>query len=295
MYTACPWSDPIVDASSTLVTPAAPAATVAATATTATTATATTTTTTTTSPDATTSLASKHQSRNNVDSGTAVALLNPVANVDALSAPNAILDSTAVSLVNLAWPPQQAPSQVADSPINPFLADSLSGARQLPWAPTSLTLDVSAATLPLSASLPLSAHSNSLSSAQSTSPLAVFSSCGSASAQGFGSTFSSATTSPPTSSNESSVSPTSLPGERRSRKRPRKRTMAGRPSTKRASDGPDNAYNDNLSHSTSDSSQNGGKMKLPRLDRGQEDFSSVVKNRLQSYTRTGQACDRCKV
>lgn len=39
----------------------------------------------------------------------------------------------------------------------------------------------------------------------------------------------------------------------------------------------------------------GAKMKLPRLDRGSEDFSSVVKNRLQSYTRTGQACDRCKV
>ena len=39
----------------------------------------------------------------------------------------------------------------------------------------------------------------------------------------------------------------------------------------------------------------GGKAKLPRLDRGGDDFSSVVKNRLQSYTRTGQACDRCKV
>ncbi|KAI8235222.1 Activator of stress protein 1 [Colletotrichum sp. SAR 10_86] len=39
-----------------------------------------------------------------------------------------------------------------------------------------------------------------------------------------------------------------------------------------------------------------GKVKLPRLDKGgQEDFSSVVKNRLSSYTRTGQACDRCKV
>lgn len=38
------------------------------------------------------------------------------------------------------------------------------------------------------------------------------------------------------------------------------------------------------------------KVKLPRLDKGgQEDFSSVVKNRLSSYTRTGQACDRCKV
>lgn len=38
-----------------------------------------------------------------------------------------------------------------------------------------------------------------------------------------------------------------------------------------------------------------GKLKLPRLERGPDDFSSVVKNRLQSYTRTGQACDRCKV
>lgn len=37
------------------------------------------------------------------------------------------------------------------------------------------------------------------------------------------------------------------------------------------------------------------KLKLPRLDRGPEDFSSVVKNKLQTYTRTGQACDRCKV
>ncbi|UQC87578.1 uncharacterized protein CLUP02_13095 [Colletotrichum lupini] len=38
------------------------------------------------------------------------------------------------------------------------------------------------------------------------------------------------------------------------------------------------------------------KVKLPRLDKGgQEDFSSVFKNRLSSYTRTGQACDRCKV
>lgn len=37
------------------------------------------------------------------------------------------------------------------------------------------------------------------------------------------------------------------------------------------------------------------KIKLPRLDRGSEDFSSVVKTKLSSYTRTGQACDRCKV
>ena len=37
------------------------------------------------------------------------------------------------------------------------------------------------------------------------------------------------------------------------------------------------------------------KVKLARLERGPEDFSNVVKNKLQSYTRTGQACDRCKV
>ncbi|SPQ17596.1 47c71b1c-bf47-4f37-96ba-12ec30c024a3 [Thermothielavioides terrestris] len=37
------------------------------------------------------------------------------------------------------------------------------------------------------------------------------------------------------------------------------------------------------------------KVKLPRLERAPEDFSNVVKSKLQSYTRTGQACDRCKV
>ncbi|KAK4223838.1 transcriptional activator protein acu-15 [Podospora fimiseda] len=37
------------------------------------------------------------------------------------------------------------------------------------------------------------------------------------------------------------------------------------------------------------------KVKLPRIERGPEDFSTVVKHKLQSYTRTGQACDRCKV
>ncbi|CAK7266656.1 hypothetical protein SEPCBS57363_002200 [Sporothrix epigloea] len=41
--------------------------------------------------------------------------------------------------------------------------------------------------------------------------------------------------------------------------------------------------------------------KLPRIDNYssgtsiQDEYSSVVKNKLQSYTRTGQACDRCKV
>lgn len=44
-----------------------------------------------------------------------------------------------------------------------------------------------------------------------------------------------------------------------------------------------------------DTSTGQSKTKLPRLERGPEDFSSVVKSKLQSYSRTGQACDRCKV
>lgn len=62
--------------------------------------------------------------------------------------------------------------------------------------------------------------------------------------------------------------------------------MPGRPPNKRPAE--DGDGNESPSHDT--------KMKLPRLDRGNhEDFSSVVKNRLSQYTRTGQACDRCKV
>ena len=49
-----------------------------------------------------------------------------------------------------------------------------------------------------------------------------------------------------------------------------------------AGDGPDDAAS-------------GPKLKLARLERGPEEFSNVVKSKLQSYTRTGQACDRCKV
>jgi hypothetical protein len=37
------------------------------------------------------------------------------------------------------------------------------------------------------------------------------------------------------------------------------------------------------------------KVKLPRLEKGPEDFSQLVRGKLQSHTRTGQACDRCKV
>ncbi|KAL4724646.1 hypothetical protein ACLX1H_008088 [Fusarium chlamydosporum] len=60
--------------------------------------------------------------------------------------------------------------------------------------------------------------------------------------------------------------------------------MPGRPPKRTASSGEEDGH-----------IQAPGKVKLPRLERGPDDFSSVVKNRLQSYTRTGQACDRCKV
>ncbi|EXK32736.1 hypothetical protein FOQG_10973 [Fusarium oxysporum f. sp. raphani 54005] len=63
-----------------------------------------------------------------------------------------------------------------------------------------------------------------------------------------------------------------------------KSKMPGRPPKRAASNGEDDG-----------TIQAPGKVKLPRLERGPDDFSSVVKNRLQSYTRTGQACDRCKV
>ncbi|KAJ6442523.1 family S53 protease-like protein [Purpureocillium lavendulum] len=68
--------------------------------------------------------------------------------------------------------------------------------------------------------------------------------------------------------------------------------MPARPanSNKRSADGGSGDEDAQQSHNGS-----AARLKLPRTDRGPEDFSSVVKNRLQSYTRTGQACDRCKV
>lgn len=48
-------------------------------------------------------------------------------------------------------------------------------------------------------------------------------------------------------------------------------------------------------NSSMDNASGASKTKLPRVERGPEDFSKVVQTKLQSYTRTGQACDRCKV
>lgn len=46
---------------------------------------------------------------------------------------------------------------------------------------------------------------------------------------------------------------------------------------------------------TSEQSPTGTPSKLQKTDNKSEDFSNSVKKRLQSSTRTGQACDRCKV
>ncbi|KND91044.1 Transcriptional activator protein acu-15 [Tolypocladium ophioglossoides CBS 100239] len=98
----------------------------------------------------------------------------------------------------------------------------------------------------------------------------------------------SASASPPSSPSPPS-SRSHLP---RSRKNRLAAAMPGRPA-KRSADATGPGDDDGSASGLS--SRNGGRLKLPRTDRGPEDFSSVVKSRLQSYTRTGQACDRCKV
>ncbi|KAF4341792.1 transcriptional activator acu-15 [Fusarium beomiforme] len=97
------------------------------------------------------------------------------------------------------------------------------------------------------------------------------------------------TASPTSGSNKSACSPAtssarSSPASSRGTPPRIKSKMPGRPPKRAASNGEDDGL-----------IQAPGKVKLPRLERGPDDFSSVVKNRLQSYTRTGQACDRCKV
>jgi hypothetical protein len=47
--------------------------------------------------------------------------------------------------------------------------------------------------------------------------------------------------------------------------------------------------------SVSPSVNTGTPAKVPKTEQKPEDFSNSVKKRLQSSTRTGQACDRCKV
>lgn len=76
----------------------------------------------------------------------------------------------------------------------------------------------------------------------------------------------------------------------------RNETMPGRPPKRPAEAGDPATTDADTAAAAAAVAAGHGKVKLPRLDKGgQEDFSSVVKNRLSSYTRTGQACDRCKV
>lgn len=75
-------------------------------------------------------------------------------------------------------------------------------------------------------------------------------------------------------------------GGRRGKKKKKREMPVGRPPKRAGGDGRESPL-------TSPSGV--AKSKLPRLEKPTEDFSSVVKNKLQTYTRTGQACDRCKV
>ncbi|OAA80706.1 C6 transcription factor FacB [Akanthomyces lecanii RCEF 1005] len=145
-----------------------------------------------------------------------------------------------------------------------------------PCAPPGLTLDVSAAAL---LSSPDSIASSAASAASSHFNLGpCFSARGSVS---------SALTSP--ASAGSGISPGSC-----ARPRTQKSSMSGRASAKRPVERGESSGEDSPAQSAA-GSQSGAKPKVARVERPTEDFSSVVKNRLQSYTRTGQACDRCKV
>ncbi|OAA69144.1 C6 transcription factor FacB [Cordyceps fumosorosea ARSEF 2679] len=204
------------------------------------------------------------------------------------------VDAAAASsfLQPLVWPADLNPFAVADpsnqQPVGAVAAPpSHPPVVPRPCAPAGLTLDVSAAAL-------LPSPPDSIDSA-----VAVASAASSHFSLGpcFSAT-SSAQTSPPSSA-DNGVSP-------RSRGRPPKRkpsaaaaaaaaaaavNMSGQ---KRAVERGGSSGDDSPEHSAT-GSQGGAKPKAARVERGPEDFSSVVKNRLQSYTRTGQACDRCKV
>ncbi|KAH6884290.1 hypothetical protein B0T10DRAFT_136224 [Thelonectria olida] len=64
-----------------------------------------------------------------------------------------------------------------------------------------------------------------------------------------------------------------------------------------AGDGRDPGQYPGLDPSSSNLYNNNSRVKLPRIERNTSntDFSAPVKRRLSAYTRTGQACDRCKV
>ncbi|KAJ6781426.1 hypothetical protein PWT90_09980 [Aphanocladium album] len=175
-------------------------------------------------------------------------------------------------LQQLIWPANLNPFA---NPGQPIGAPSSRAPIPRPYLP-GLTLDVSTAALLSSPDSLASSAASAASSQFSLGP--CFSATGSVS---------SALPSPVSAG--SGVSPRSC-----ARPKKQKPVMSGRASAKRQVERGESSGDDSPAPSAT-GSQSGAKPKQARVERGAEDFSSVVKNRLQSYTRTGQACDRCKV
>lgn len=194
--------------------------------------------------------------------------------------PSLAVDSSLVQ--QLVWPPNLNPFanprhsiEAATTTTTTTSASSCQPALR-PCAPPGLTLDVGAAALLSSPDSIASSAASAASSHFSLGP--CFSARGS---------LSSALTSP--ASAGSGISPGSC-----ARPRAQNFSMSGRSSAKRPVERGESSGEDSPARSAA-GSQSGARPKVARVERPTEDFSSVVKNRLQSYTRTGQACDRCKV
>ncbi|EGX94569.1 C6 transcription factor FacB [Cordyceps militaris CM01] len=195
-------------------------------------------------------------------------------------------------LQQLAWPPDLNPFADPGQAIGNLAAapppSHPSAAPPRPFVPAGLTVDVSAAAL-------LSAAAARESIGSSTAASTVSSQCS------IGPCFSArdsvstaALTSPSSTGSSSGVSPRSCAAGNKPNAAAAASAMSGRPSAKRPVERGESSGEDSPAHSAT-GSQNGARSKVARVERSVEDFSSVVKNRLQSYTRTGQACDRCKV
>lgn len=180
------------------------------------------------------------------------------------------VDSSLVQ--QLVWPPNLNPFANPRQPIEPPSYPPV----LRPCAP-GLTLDVSAAAL-------LSSPPESIGSSAASAASSQFSLGPCFSARG---SLSSALTSP--ASAGSGISPGSC-----ARPSTQKPSMSGRATVKRPVERGESSGDDSAAQSAT-GGQSAAKPKVARVERATEDFSSVVKNRLQSYTRTGQACDRCKV
>lgn len=182
------------------------------------------------------------------------------------------------------------------NPFAPQPTSLSSTASSRPW-PANLTVDIAAAasataSTRTTATVPTPGRS---SNSTSCSPLDTYS----ASSRSAHSSRNSLGACLSAVSAATGLSPSSPASSRSTspRSRNNKPSMPGRPATKRPVDGGESSGSDESPAAIASNAGQTvtGKLKLPRLDRGAEDFSSVVKNRLQSYTRTGQACDRCKV